>query len=73
MLNETANYCKTENGNRFSNAFSFVYLSDEMTKLIKGGVKISLFTVIHKSGLSFNESKRLFLLMLNRKIITEIN
>lgn len=73
MLNETANYCKTENGNRFSNAFSFVYLSDEMTKLLKGGVKISLFTVINKSGLSFNESKRLFLLMLNRKIITEIN
>lgn len=73
VLNKSTNYCKTENGNRFSNAFSFVYLTNELTDLLKRGEKISLFTVVHSTDLSFKESKQLFLEMVSKKIITEIH
>lgn len=72
ILNDAANYYKTERGNRFSNVFSFVYLSDELSDILNSGAKISLFTVAFRSGFSFKESKRLFLEMISKNIITEI-
>lgn len=73
VINRDATYCKTDNGNRFSNKFSFVYLSDELTDILRSGARISLFTVVSRSGCSLNESKRLFSEMINKKIITEIS
>lgn len=71
VLNDRTNYCKTDNGNRFSNHFFWVYLSDELTDALKKGKGVSLFTVVSKSGCSFKKSKSLFFEMLKNKIITE--
>lgn len=73
VLNKTSNYCKTNNGNRFSNTFSFVYLSDELTNILISGSRISLFTVVRRSGCSFKKSKQLFSEMINKRIIMEIH
>lgn len=72
VLNDTANYLKTENGNRFSNAFSFVYLTDKLTNILIKGEKISFFTLFQNSNCSFKQSKRLFVELINKEIITEI-
>lgn len=71
-LNKAASFCHTENGNRFSCGFSFVYLSDPLTAALRGGKPITLFSVAGKSGCSFQRSKRLLRELLDKKIITEI-
>ncbi len=71
VLNKACKYYKTTTGNRFSYVFSYVYIPDELTKILLNGETISVFTIMVHTGYSFKKSKKLLFEMKNKNIITE--
>lgn len=71
VMGDNVNYHKTDDGNRFSYMFSYVYLPDGLSSALLRGERINLFKIIFLTRFPIGRCKGLLLEMKNKKIITE--